>query len=489
MSSGQGLGADPDGGAGTGPDGAGAGRGALPVGAGLGRGAVIGGPRRADGPGGRYREPRTAARPDPYGSHVPHPGTPYDAAEIARIQRRTLRAVVISQVLGGAGLAAGITVGALLAEDMLGSESLSGLPVAPFTFGSAVAALLVGRVTQRWGRRTGLAGGFLLGAVGAAGVVLAATADNVPLLFAAMIVYGSGTATNLQARYAGTDLAEPSRRGFAISVAMVATTVGAVVGPNLVDPLGSLAEAIGVPELAGPFLLAGAGYLAAGAALFVTLRPDPFLVAREVAAAAPEAQGAPAIAGSVRAGAGVYAGATVMILTQLTMVAIMTMTPPHMRDHGLGLGDVGVVIGIHVAVMYLPSLVTGVLVDRIGRTPMAMAAGAVLLLAGVVGALAGDSLALLILALALLGFGWNLGLISGTAMIVDATPPATRARTQGAADVGVALAGAGGGAVSGLVVAAADFGALCLIGGVVALLVVPVLIATSSRRTPLAHGN
>ncbi|MGD9573229.1 MAG: MFS transporter [Thermoleophilia bacterium] len=415
----------------------------------------------------------------------------YDDAAIARIQRRTLRAVVVSQVLGGAGLAAGITVGALLAEDMLGSEGLSGLPVALFTFGSAIAALLVGRVTQRWGRRAGLAGGFLVGAVGAAGVVVAAAADNVPLLFAAMVVYGSGTATNLQARYAGTDLAEPSRRGFAISVAMVATTLGAVVGPNLVDPLGALAEAVGVPELAGPFLLAGAGYLAAGAALFALLRPDPFIVARDRAAAAPLDGGAVPVAGTRGpAAAGVYAGATVMILAQLAMVAIMTMTPPHMRDHGLGLSDVGVVIGIHVAAMYLPSLVTGILVDRVGRAPMAMASGATLLLAGVTGALApGGSLGLMIVALALLGLGWNLGIISGTAMIVDATRPESRARTQGAADVGVALAGAGGGAVSGLVVAAADFGALCLIGGVLALLVVPVLIAASSRRPPLAHGN
>ncbi|MGE3141007.1 MAG: MFS transporter, partial [Thermoleophilia bacterium] len=360
-----------------------------------------------------------------------------------------------------------------------------------FTFGSAIAALLVGRVTQRWGRRAGLAGGFLVGAVGAAGVVVAAAADNVPLLFAAMVVYGSGTATNLQARYAGTDLAEPSRRGFAISVAMVATTLGAVVGPNLVDPLGALAEAVGVPELAGPFLLAGAGYLAAGAALFALLRPDPFIVARDRAAAAPLDGGAVPVAGTRGpAAAGVYAGATVMILAQLAMVAIMTMTPPHMRDHGLGLSDVGVVIGIHVAAMYLPSLVTGILVDRVGRAPMAMASGATLLLAGVTGALApGGSLGLMIVALALLGLGWNLGIISGTAMIVDATRPESRARTQGAADVGVALAGAGGGAVSGLVVAAADFGALCLIGGVLALLVVPVLIAASSRRPPLAHGN
>src|SRR5690606_12015755 len=113
--------------------------------------------------------------------------------ERARVQRRTLRVVVVSQVLGGAGLAAGITVGALLAQDMLGSQGLAGVPVALFTLGSALTAFLVGRLTHRRGRRVGLAAGFGAGGVGAIGVVVAAVADNAPLLFAALFVYGAGT--------------------------------------------------------------------------------------------------------------------------------------------------------------------------------------------------------------------------------------------------------------------------------------------------------
>jgi MFS family permease len=324
----------------------------------------------------------------------------------------------------------------------------------------------------------GLAAGFTAGGVGAVGVVTAAVTGNITLLFAALFVYGAGTATNLQARYAGTDLAEPHRRGIAISIALVSTTLGAVAGPNLVVPLGSWAIALGIPALAGPFLLAAVAYLAAGIVLLVLLRPDPFLLARRLAAAesptgaGPKAETEPA----PKPGAGAYVGAAVMVLTQIAMVAIMTMTPVHMRAHHHGLSEVGIVIGVHIAAMYLPSLVTGWLVDRVGRTPMAIAAGVTLLLAGVTGALApGDSLIWLITALALLGLGWNFGLISGTALVVDATVPANRARTQGSTDVLVALAGAGGGALSGVVVSAAGYSTLALSGGVLALLLIPVL--------------
>ncbi len=398
----------------------------------------------------------------------------HDEGARRALQRRVLVVVVVSQVLGGAGLAAGVTVGALLAQEMLGSGNLAGLPVALITLGSALAAFLIGRVTQRWGRRPGIGLGFVAGGLGAVGVVVAAVTGSVVLLFVALFVYGSGTATNLQARYAGTDLARPDQRGTAISVAMVSTTVGAVAGPNLVEPLGRLAVAIGVPALAGPFLLAAVAFLAAGTVLFGLLRPDPFLVARGIPeAAAPVAPGSP----SRPRGTGVIVGATVMVLTQITMVAIMTMTPVHMLAHGHGLGLIGLVIGIHIAAMYLPSLITGPLVDRLGRVPMAAAAGVTLLLAGLVAAVAPpDSVVLLVVALALLGLGWNLGLISGTALLVDATVPSNRAKVQGSVDVLIALCGAGGGVLSGVVVAGFGFAALSLAGGLLALLLIPALL-------------
>jgi len=347
----------------------------------------------------------------------------------------------------------------------------------------------VGRFSQNWGRRVGLGVGFGTGGLGAAGVALAAVTGSVPLLFAALFVYGAGTATNLQARYAGTDLAQPQRRGLASSIAMVSTTLGAVAGPNLVEPLGSLAAALGIPALAGPFLLAAVTYTAAGAAFFAFLRPDPLLLARLFAATAEPTPGVSpagvrdAPKDAPRPEAGAYVGATVMVLTQVAMVAIMTMTPVHMRAHHHGLGEIGLVIGVHIGAMFLPSLVTGVLVDRLGRIPMAIAAGVTLMLAGVTAALApGDALGWLIVALALLGLGWNFGLISGTALVVDATVPANRARTQGSIDVLIALTGAGGGALSGVIMAAGGYETLALAGGVLSLLLIPVLFWTRRDR-------
>jgi MFS family permease len=395
-----------------------------------------------------------------------------------QLQKRTLRVVIASQIFGGAGLAAGITVGALLAQDMLGTDRYAGIPTALFTLGSAAAALIVGRLSQQKGRRVGLATGFLAGGLGAIGVVLASIFNNLPLLFFSLLVYGGGTATNMQARYAGTDLARSTERAKAISMAMVFTTFGAVAGPNLVNVMGRFATSIGAPALSGPFMLAAVAYIVAGVVLLIFLRPDPFIVAQAIAEKESHtgAEQAKNRITSVHK-RGIMIGATVMILTQIVMVAIMTMTPVHMTHHGHGISAVGIVIGIHVAAMYLPSLITGVLVDKFGRTLMSYASGVTLLLAGLLAAFApADSMVLLILALALLGLGWNFGLISGTAAIVDATPPQIRAKTQGMVDVLIALAGASGGVMSGMVMAQTSFSTLSLIGGFLSLLLIPVVV-------------
>jgi MFS family permease len=72
-----------------------------------------------------------------------------------------------------------------------------------------------------------------------------------------------------------------------------------------------------------------------------------------------------------------------MSLTQFVMTAIMTMTPVHMGHHEHGLNDVGLVIGFHIGAMFLPSLVTGFLVDKIGRSTVAIASAITLLAPGI----------------------------------------------------------------------------------------------------------
>ncbi|WP_246066826.1 MFS transporter [Paenibacillus koleovorans] len=402
-------------------------------------------------------------------------------AKQQQLYKRTLFIVVLSQIFGGAGLAAGVTVGALLAQDILGKESFTGIPSALITLGSAAAALLVGRLSQRFGRRLGLVAGFWAGGIGAVGVIVAAVHEHILLLFVSLLLYGAGTASNLQARYAGTDLAKPTQRAKAISVAMVSTTFGAVAGPNLVDVTGEFAVSIGIPALAGPFILAAAAFIFAGFVLFFFLRPDPLVIAKAIFNSQKEQPSTHSAAtqpiASPKYNRGLIVGATVMILTQIVMVAIMTMTPIHMKHHGHSLSAVGLVISLHVCAMFLPSLFTGYLVDKIGRTAMSLASGGVLLAAGLVAAFApADSMPILILALVLLGLGWNFGLISGTAIIVDSTTAATRAKTQGTIDVLIALAGASGGAASGLVVASSSYSMLSWAGAGLALLLVPVVL-------------
>ncbi|MBD8847131.1 MFS transporter [Priestia megaterium] len=402
----------------------------------------------------------------------------------AKLYKKTLRILMFSQIFGGAGLGAGVTVGALLAQDMLGTENAAGIPTALFTLGSAGAALLIGRSSQRFGRRAGLAGGFLAGGIGAIGVIIAALTNNIALLFLSLLIYGAGTASNLQARYAGTDLATDKQRATAASMAMVSTTLGAVVAPNLVNTMGEFANSISVPTLAGPFILSGAAFIIAGLLILFFLRPDPLVVSTAIASAQKNVntETETNLKSANINKKGVVVGAVIMILTQFVMAAIMTMTPVHMGHHGHGLQEVGVVIGFHIAAMYLPSPLTGILVDKLGRTTMAVASGVTLLASGLVAAFAPvGSMPLLTLALVLLGLGWNFGLISGTALIIDSTHPSVRAKTQGSVDVLFALSGAAGGGLSGMVVAHSSYASLSLSGAILSLVLIPVVIW--SRKT------
>ncbi len=402
---------------------------------------------------------------------------------IKKLYKRVLIVVSISQIFGGAGLAAGISVGALLAEDMIGNSSFSGMPSALFTIGSAFAAYSVGKLSQKYGRRLGLSLGFFVGGIGALGVIVAAVIHSVALLFIALFIYGAGTATNLQARYAGTDLASKEQRARAISTTMVMTTFGSVAGPNLISTMGNVAQSVDLPALTGPFILSMVAYLLAGATLFFMLRPDPLQIARMLAQKEQQTQPLLSVASQQYDKTGIFVGTGVMILTQMVMVGIMTMTPIHMMHHGHSLASVGVVIGFHVGFMYLPSLVTGMLVDRLGRNVLIVAAAATLFAAGLLAAYAPtDSLTLLIIALALLGLGWNFGLISGTALIVDHTTIHNRAKVQGSADVFIAVSGATAGLLSGLMVASTSYAVLGITGCIISLALLP-LVAWMKKRS------
>lgn len=409
------------------------------------------------------------------------------APAIPAVQKRTLTVLLVSQILSGVGLAAGVTVAGLLAGQMLHNTSLTGLPIALLTAGSAGAAVVIGRASQRLGRRPGLAAGYLTGALGGAGVVVAAALASPALLFLSLFLYGAGTTSNLQARYAGADLAAPHQRARATSTVIVATTAGGIAGPLLATPAGHLATALRLPELTGLFLLSTVAFTLAALTLLVWLRPDPLLLARTLPAT--PAEGAPADSPS-RPGPGLLVGVMVLVLSQLVMVAVMTMTPIHMHAHGFGTAASGLVIALHTGSMYLPSPLAGRLVDRFGATAMSVVTAGTLLAAGVAAALApGHSFPLITLALVLLGLGWSFGLVTGTTIVTNSTPLATRAKTQGLVDVAIAIAGAVGGLASGIVVAFASYPILAVLCGILASVAAPAAIVAARKSSAPALGS
>lgn len=395
------------------------------------------------------------------------------APDLVLAQRRTVRVLSATQLCGGVGLAAGVAVGALLARDLLGGDALAGLPSALSTLGGALVTLPLARLMGARGRRPGLATGYALGAVGCLVVVAAAATRSFALLLVGMACFGVGNTTGLLARYAAADLAPARQRGRATGTVLFATTFGAVAGPTLLEPMGAVAETMGLPRLSGPFLLSLGAYAVAATVVGTLLRPDPLLLAR---ATAPPREVVPDVGAgepspwSLLARGDARSAVVAMVAAQLVMVAMMTMTPVHMVALGFTLGPIGLVISGHLAGMYLFSPLSGALVDRFGAHATVRGGAVVLVVAGALGALApGGSAPALGVALLTLGVGWSLALVAASALLTGAVPVHRRAEAQGRADLLLGLAGTLGGVGSGLVLALGGYVAVALVVVVVAL--------------------
>jgi MFS family permease len=400
------------------------------------------------------------------------------------LQRRTMRVLVVAQLLGALGLAAGGTAGALLAERLTGNPAAAGLPLSLLVLGSGVGAVAVARVMGDHGRRAGLAAAYLAGAVGAALVVAAAAWGSWPLLLAGSLLLGGGNAAVMLARYAAADLA--SHRGRAISTVVTAASVGAIAGPNLLGPAGVLAQGVGLPTAAGLFLLAVPAFLGAALVLVAFLRPDPLQVARSQALSVeePTAAGGGGELAALLGDGHVRLALLVLAVANLAMVGVMAVAPVHLHDHGAGMSTIGLLIGAHIAAMYLPSPVTGWLSDTLGARMVASMGALLLLAAGTVAAVAGAGRPGIMGALLLLGVGWNAGLISGSALLRDAPiSPPRRTRAEGLGELGMGAAAAAGGSGAGLLLATSGFGLLGLVAAAPCLLILAA-VATTRKRHP-----
>jgi MFS family permease len=399
-----------------------------------------------------------------------------------------MRVLVVAQVLGALGLAAGGTAGALLAEHLTGSAAAAGLPLSLLVLGSGVGAVAVARVMRDHGRRAGLTAAYLAGTAGAAMVVAAAAWTSWPLLLAGCLLLGGGNAAVMLARYAAADLA--SHRGRSISTVVTAASVGAVAGPNLLGPAGPLAQAVGLPAPTGLFLLAIPAFLGAALVLAAFLRPDPLQVAKDAAQSAEQpatgSRGELAVLFNDRH---IRMALLVLALANLAMVAVMAVAPVHLHDHGAAMGTIGLIIGAHIAAMYLPSPVTGWLADAVGARVVASVGALLLLAAGAVAAVAGSGRMGVIVALLLLGVGWNAGFIGGSALLRDAPVSASlRTRAEGLGELGMGAAAAVGGSAAGLLLAGGGFGLLGLVAAAPCLLILAGVAIASNHHPASIPG-
>lgn len=406
----------------------------------------------------------------------------------AALQRRTVVVLAASTVLGGLGIGASVSVGALLVASVTGNDALSGLASTMNGVGVALAGIPLAKLAARRGRRVALSLGNLIAVGGALIVVLSAVIGAGWLLIPGLAVLGVAGAAQLQSRFAATDLAVPGRRARDLSLVVWAITIGAVAGPNLIGPGEIVGRLLHLPPLTGIFAFTVVAQLAAAALVWIALRPDPLLVAR----ALPEAQTAPIpipaegeIAAAAAASAAVAGRArwrqTLVIIgvsaAHAVMVSLMAMTPLHIVTHGGDPSLVGVTISLHIAGMYALSPVFGLLAGRIGNAPVMILGGILLGLAAAGTAVAGDTHGLVQASLVVLGLGWSAATVAGSALLTEVTPARDRPRRQGQSDSIMSAAGAAAGALSGLVFA---FGGFPLLSGFAAIFVV-ILLVVSAR--------
>ncbi len=393
----------------------------------------------------------------------------------ATVRRRPLRALWAASVLGGLGQSLAGTAGALLAREVGGSESITGLPQALLVAGSAIAAVALSRLTARYGRGPALSTGAAAAVAGCGVVVAAAVTSNLALVLAGTLLLGAGNTAVMLGRYAAADLAVDQSRARAMSTVLVAITLGAVAGPNLLAPASSLATSVGLPGLAGPYLVAALALAAASGALAAGVRPGG-VPGGLVAPDEPRLD-------RVVLGRGGLAGLVVLGVANLVMVSVMTMAPVQMHHTGSGLVMIGVVVSLHITGMFAPSPVSGWLTDRFGAPATAAAAGATLVIASWLAAVTTSGV-LLAVGLVLLGVGWNLALLSGSALLTADVPAAQRPQREGWGEVGMGVAAAGGGAASGAVMAGGGYGLLAASAAVVASLVLPAAWHGSAQNSP-----
>ncbi|MHC9045900.1 MFS transporter [Microbacterium saperdae] len=412
------------------------------------------------------------------------------ATEQAVVQRRTVLVLSLGQVLGGIAFGATVSLGALLAADISGSDALSGLATASVTLGAALCAIPLARLAAKVGRRRALTLGNLFALVGIAVVILAAALRIFPLLLAGILMIGAGNAGNLQSRFAATDLAAPMHRGRDLSIVVWATTIGGVAGPLLLAPGEVVGQALGMPPQTGSYVFSFVAQCAALLLYVLALRPDPLLSAQRLARTAAAAVGETVADRPVVARYAIFAVAA----SHVVMASVMAMTPVHLSHmahgaHGMEATPadvsqlVGVTIALHVAGMYALSPVFGILADRWGKLRVVLLGQALSAASLLFAIFANDQPWGVMSALILLGLGWSAATVAGAALLTEASAPALRTRRQGRSDSLMSLCAAAGAVLAGVVLSNFQYAGLGIAASVLVIAIVALSpLARSPRR-------
>jgi len=403
---------------------------------------------------------------------------------------KLMGALFAAQVCGSTGHSMTMAVGSIMAATITGTNTWSGLPVAVAALGAALGSWPLSRLMDRSGlRRPGLALGYGLAVVGAVLGVVAVMGRSFPLLLAAMVLFGFSSTSNLLARYAAADVSPGAQRGRAMGLIVWGSTLGSIIGPNLMGPAVGAATALGVSPTASGFLISVASFALAAVLIEALLRPDPLALARGVQAAV-DAGATPPRARNLRAALGdvrVQIAFATLAVSQFVMIATTSTSPVYLHDQGHTVQTIGIAVSLHLGGMYVASPLSGWLCDRFGRLTMIVVGALVLIGAVLLAGLApGSDRTLVIAALFLNGVGWNFAFVAGSALLTDALSPAERASIQGFADLAMGLMGALGSTAGGMILGVWGFAVLNAVGGA---LVLGPLAATLLRRPALKPAS
>jgi MFS family permease len=389
------------------------------------------------------------------------------------LQEKTVKVLATAQVLNGVGVAGTVAAGSLLVASITNSETLAGLAQTSSVLGAAALALPLARLTSRGGRRLALSVGLISGVIGSLLAILGGSRENIYLMLTGTFLVGAASAAGYQARFAAIDLATNEKRAKQLSFVVWGSTIGAVSGPNLMEPSGNLAESLELPRLTGPYLISAATLALAVLVIQLFLRPDPYLTASKDSGAAnlPRIKTKVALK-HIRSNARASFAIASIAIGHIAMVAVMVMTPVHMAHVDVTLTIIGLVISVHVLGMYAFSPLVGALTDRLGRLRVIQIGVVILLSSALISGFArADDAITLGIGLFLLGLGWSCTLIAGSALLTESVAPEIKSASQGASDLVMNLSGASGGAIAGVIIATLSYGWLCLLSAIpVALL-------------------